>query len=154
MKQSADGIRQQTIARIIQYNTIPYGTILVKIESQSSHVSRGDIVHYGKWALGTIKNVSGSMALVELYSNTNKTYDVRMNESIGTYTGLSNGTGRVYLPHTSKIVLNTPVSLVQSDKMIIGTIYDKQSQNQNAIKTLLVSLPFNMRDISFVMISK
>jgi cell shape-determining protein MreC len=141
-----------TIARIIDYRDIPYGTLLVKTE-QGSTVKKGDIAYFGKWAIGKVTSVNNTSVLIKLFTSSGSAYDVLIGTVPGTLVGMSGGIGKISLPRTLEVSLGTPVSLPLADGLILGTVEDIERSSEQSMQTLLVRIPFNISTLRFITIS-
>jgi len=143
---------QQHIARIVQYNAIPYGTILISFPSNIA-VHTGDIVHFGSFVLGTITRHTNTTAVVHLFTASGSALDVFVGETQATFTGTSNGTGKIMLPRDISITKGMPVSVPSAQGRIIGVVQDIHTEDASALQTIRVGLPVNIAQLRFVTIS-
>jgi cell shape-determining protein MreC len=139
------------LARIIDYKSIPYGTILAKINTLVQ-VKPGDIVRFGKLAIGTVHSVDGKYILIKLFTASGNTHSVFVGNHMATFTGMSNNTGRIVISRNTLISKGDVVSLPSAGGLIIGYIEEIEHNLQDSTQTLLVRAPIRISQLQFISI--
>ena len=140
------------LARIISYNEIPYGTLLISSkENGALHI--GDLVHFGDLAIGTIVNITNTTALVNLFTTSGNAYDVFIGDTPATFIGTSNGTGKVLLSRDILITIGTPVSLPVAGGRMLGVVKEIIRNNEDSLQTILIGTPFNITTLRFISVT-
>jgi cell shape-determining protein MreC len=137
-------------ARIIEYNNIPYGTILVSVNKNTTQIKNGTIAHFGKLAIGTVSKITDNTALIKLFTSSNSAHDVIVGEHTGTFIGGSNGVGKIMLARDLQIELNTPVTLPSASGLVLGVVKEILHNDEESLQTLLVQVPINIRSLRFI----
>ena len=146
-----DGDETGILARIIDYRNIPYGTLLIKIEGVGD-VYIGDTVTLGKWAIGTVAEVNGKILLIKLFTASGNAYDVLFGDVVGTFSGMSNGTGEVLLSRTDTVELGTVVTLPSQGGLMLGIVEVVEHDSEDSLQTVRIKIPFNIDTLRFVTI--
>ncbi len=148
---SEDG--ERALARVIDYKNEPYGTLLVKLETDSNtRIRIGDAVTLGKWVVGTVAQIQDDILLVNLLTANGNAYDVLIGDILGTFTGTSNGTGMVLLPRSENVKVGTVVTVPSQNGLVLGTVEMIESQDEDAVQKIYIRTPFNLRSVRFVTI--
>ncbi len=142
-----------TLARIIDYRNIPYGTLLIKAEDVGD-IHIGDTVTLGKWAIGTVVQINGKILLVNLFTASGNAYDVLLGDIVGTFYGMSNGTGEVLLSRTKTVKVGTVVTLPSQGGLMLGIVEAIEHENEDSLQTVRIKIPFNIDTLRFVTIKR
>ncbi len=140
------------LARVVGYKGIPYGTLLVSAESDGAQMNAGDLAHFGEWAIGTVAEVTNGVALINLFTASDNAYDVLVGESVGTFIGTSNGTGKIMLPRDADITIEMPIALPSAKGFVLGEVEAVAHSDEEALQTVLVRTPFNINTVRFITI--
>jgi len=146
-------LEDAVLARIIDYSTAPYGTLLIKVQG-GVEPRIGALAHFGKWAIGSIVEFTDTVALVNLFTASGNAYDVLVGDTVATFIGTSNGIGKIMLPRTEIIEIGTPVTIPSQKGFLLGTVESIEVTEEAALQTLFVRTPFNIRSVRFITIEK
>lgn len=139
------------MARIVDYRTYPFGTLLATVETVAP-IAEGDIVVSGGFALGEVHSVTDGSVVVELFTRSNKELSVLVGDSgSATYVGQSSY-GEIELPRMTAVSLGEVVTLPRAHGMPIGVVAEVQSKEGDPLQTLLVEVPVQIRHLRFVTI--
>jgi cell shape-determining protein MreC len=119
-------------------------------------IGLGDLVLYHSLVIGEISEISANTATAELFSTPGKTFPVRIGKA-GIETeaqGLGGGTFASLLPKNVEIENGEPVLLSASKPRIFGKISEIESEEHDAFKRVLFSLPININSIKIVTVEK
>lgn len=152
-KESSFSGKETSLARVIGYQNIPYGTLLVSTQEYSASPPKiGDLARFGEWAIGTVAKITNGAALISLFTSSDNTYDVLIGDAVATFFGTSNGTGKLMLSRDLNISAGMPITLPSANGLILGSVKAVVRNDEESLQTVLVRTPFNINALRFIII--
>ncbi|MDH5442133.1 MAG: rod shape-determining protein MreC [Candidatus Nomurabacteria bacterium] len=133
-----------------------YDTILID-RGTSDGIKIGDrVVAYGDMALGTIAEVTGTTAMVQLYSSPDTPLSGRLsgNQTLIDLNGRGGGNFIFEVPRDIEIVEGDIITPVFNSRQIIGIVGGLDFDPRDPFQTVYVTAPFNINQLQFVEIEK
>lgn len=127
----------------------PYSTFVIE---RTDRMAIGDHVLIAPDILiGAVVEMGTYTALVELYTAPGTTHDVFVGEHALTYHGLGSGNGKVDAPRTLAITEKETVIDAMTG-FAVGAVSRIESSPEDALQTLRIGPPTNLRSLRFVYI--
>jgi len=141
-------------ARIIDYKSITYGTILAKVElAEGELVDIGALAHFGNLAIGKVESVDNAYILIKLFTSSDQSHSVLVGDMVSTFNGTSNDSGEIVISRTEDVELGTVVSLPYAGGLIIGSVEEIERAAEDSMQTLLIRAPISIRQLHFISIT-
>ncbi len=141
-----------SLVRIIDYKDALYGTILTKLES-GNKPEIGDLAHFGKLAIGTVKDVNGNFILIKLITASSNKEDVLIGNNKTIFYGDSNNTGYATLSRKIKIQVGDIVSIPKFNGFILGSVVKIEHDIEESIQTIRIRAPIKISELQFISIT-